>query len=85
MSFIPEQARLRAARVRRLRRVAAADGLRLIKYRDGSRWFNQYGPYALVDVSTDVMVAWGLPDLAAVERELTDRRADASTRPTHER
>jgi len=64
-----------AARLRKLRRVAAADGLHLTKYRTRSPWFNQYGPYALVDVSTNVMVAYGIADLDTVEREVTAWRA----------
>ena len=43
-----------------LRRRAAVRGLRLITYRDNSRWFAQYGPYALADVSTNALIVSGL-------------------------
>ena len=42
-----------------LRRRARAEGLTLIKYRDRSRWYAQYGPYALADES-NCLVAYGL-------------------------
>ena len=76
MGIMTEQERMQAAREARMRRIAAATGLQLIKYRDSSRWFNQYGPYALADRQTNVMVAWGIADLAAVERELSARAVD---------
>jgi hypothetical protein len=72
VQIISEQARQRASRVRRVRRIAARNGLRLVAYRATNRWFNQYGPYALVDVATDGMVAYGMADLTAVERQLVD-------------
>ncbi len=34
---------------RRLRRVAAKNGLTLIKYRQNSRWYWEYGPFAITD------------------------------------
>ena len=43
---------------------------KLIKYRENSRWYHQYGPYALTDPETsNCLVAWGM-DLETVEREL---------------
>lgn len=49
-----------------LRRRAAARGLTLVKYREGSRWWSQYGPYALSDrQASNAIVAAGL-DLADV-------------------
>jgi hypothetical protein len=51
-----------------LRRRARADGLSLIKYRERSRWYGEYGPYALADDS-NCLVAWGMT-LEAVQREL---------------
>jgi hypothetical protein len=42
-----------------LRRRARAEGLTLIKYRERSRWYNQYGPYALAD-EQNYLVAWGM-------------------------
>jgi hypothetical protein len=52
-----------------LRRRARAQDLTLIKYRENSRWYSEYGPYALVDPSSNCLVAFGI-DLDAVEREL---------------
>jgi hypothetical protein len=53
-----------------LRRHARSEGLRLIKYRETSRWYTQYGPYALADQANN-LVAYG-PDLGDVDRELSD-------------
>lgn len=44
-------------------------GLRLVKYKLDSPAYEQYGPYALVDLATKQVVATKL-DAAAVEREL---------------
>ena len=44
-------------------------GLRLVKYKLDSPAYEQYGPYALVDLTTKEIVATKL-DAAAVEREL---------------
>ncbi|KUI16922.1 hypothetical protein AU193_22315 [Mycobacterium sp. GA-1285] len=44
---------------RALRRRAHAQGLKLVKYRQDSRWFGDYGPYALAD-QNGCLVAWGL-------------------------
>ena len=53
-----------------LRSRARAEGLKLIKYRENSRWYHQYGPYALTDPTmSNCLVAWGM-DLETVEREL---------------
>jgi hypothetical protein len=43
-----------------VRRRAARAGLRLWKVREGSRWFHEYGPYALVDPSCAMVVERGL-------------------------
>lgn len=43
-----------------LRRRARAQGLELVKYRPSSRWYAQYGPYALVEQSTNCLEAYGL-------------------------
>jgi len=51
-----------------LRRLARADGLRLIKYRETSRWFSQYGPYALADANRN-LIAYGMA-IDDVRREL---------------
>lgn len=53
-----------------LRRRAAAQGLRLSKFREGSRWHNHYGPYALTELDGGCLVAYGL-DLDAVATELS--------------
>lgn len=44
-------------------------GLRLVKYRQDSAAYRQYGPYALVDQSTNQITALSL-DAEAVERAL---------------
>lgn len=44
-------------------------GLRLVKYKPGSTAYLQYGPYALVDRSTNHLTEVGL-DAEAVERTL---------------
>lgn len=44
-------------------------GLRLVKYKETSTAYTKYGPYALVDQSTNSIAAAHL-DAAAVEREL---------------
>lgn len=51
-----------------LRHHARAEGLRLIRYSERSRWYHQYGPYALAD-ETNCLVAYGM-GAEAVEREL---------------
>jgi hypothetical protein len=51
-----------------LRRRARAEGVTLIKYRENSRWYTQYGPYALAD-QANCLVAYGL-SLDDVNREL---------------
>ena len=53
-----------------MRRRAVKDGLYLTKFRESSRWYNTYGPYALVDPGTNFLVAYGL-DLDEVEEQLT--------------
>jgi len=44
-------------------------GLRLVKYKPESDAYSKYGPYALVDQSTNTLAAAHL-DAAAVEQEL---------------
>jgi hypothetical protein len=44
-------------------------GLRLVKYKQDSPAYRQYGPYALVDKSSNRVAVSGL-DAEAVEREL---------------
>lgn len=44
-------------------------GLRLVKYKQTSAAYQQYGPYALVDQTTNRLAVTGL-DADAVEREL---------------
>jgi hypothetical protein len=56
--------------VTELRRRARAEGLTLIKYRESSRWYHDYGPYALIDAVSNCVVARGM-DREAVARELT--------------
>lgn len=53
-----------------LRRRASTQGLRLIKFRENSRCYAQYGPYTLVDSDTNAVICWGMT-LADVQRELT--------------
>ena len=56
-----------SARVQRLRRKAAKDGLQVIKYRESSRWYWQYGPFGLKDAN-NYLTAWGT-DLEDLEEE----------------
>jgi hypothetical protein len=51
-----------------LRRRACAEGSTRIKYREASRWYPQYGPYALAD-QANCLAAYGL-SLDDIEREL---------------
>ena len=44
-------------------------GLRLVKYKESSPAYSKYGPYALVDQTTNTIAATNL-DAEAVEREL---------------
>lgn len=48
---------------------AYRNGLRLVKYKKDSPAYEQYGPYALVEVATKTIVATNL-DADAVERAL---------------
>ncbi|MFN8073017.1 MAG: hypothetical protein U0R66_14590 [Mycobacterium sp.] len=48
---------------------ASCRGLRLVKYKQDSTAYQQYGPYSLVDRATNRMAFTGL-DAEAVEREL---------------
>lgn len=52
-----------------LRRRAAREGLRLTKFRESSRDYHPYGPYALVDTQTNFLVAYGL-DLSDVQEQI---------------
>lgn len=60
----------------RLRRHAVREGLLLTKIRESSRWYNTYGPYALVDQATNFLVAYGL-DLDEVEEQITAQASPA--------
>ncbi len=44
-------------------------GLRLVKYKQGSPGYERYGPYALVELATQSVIATNL-DADAIEREL---------------
>lgn len=48
---------------------AYREGLRLVKYKQSSPAYQQYGPYALVDQATNRVTVAGL-DAEGVEREL---------------
>lgn len=52
-------------------------GLRLVKYKQSSPAYSKYGPYALVDQSTNTIAATNL-DAEAVERELFAGMAERS-------
>lgn len=52
-------------------------GLRLVKYKQSSPAYSKYGPYALVDQSTNTIAATNL-DAEAVERELFAEMAERS-------
>lgn len=45
---------------RALRKRAARQQLKLVKFRQDSRWFNQYGPFALADSATGYIEVSGL-------------------------
>lgn len=57
------------AREVRVRREGRRQGLVVIKVREGSRWFQEYGPYMLGDIRTRGTVASGL-DLDSLEEHL---------------
>lgn len=48
------------ANTARLRRLAARHGEQLVKLRENSRWYSQYGPFMTVDPSTNAILAAGL-------------------------
>lgn len=52
-----------------LRHRAHRAGLRLITHSPCSRWFAEYGPYALADAATNALIAYGL-DAEGVAAEL---------------
>ena len=54
-----------------LRRRARHQGLTLVKFRETSQWYWQYGPYALTDADNR-LVAWGL-ELAGVADEISEQ------------
>jgi hypothetical protein len=56
------------ARLKRVRRKAAHEGQYIVKMRADSPWFQQYGPFMIVDLRGDVVVASGL-DLDHLEWE----------------
>lgn len=47
-------------RIRRLRRNAERQDLRVVKIDRSSRWYRQYGPIQLVDRETNGVIAHGL-------------------------
>lgn len=59
--------RVRRAQESRVRRALARQGEKLWIPR--GRWADQYGPYAVVEARTNVLIAWGC-DLDELEREL---------------
>jgi hypothetical protein len=64
-----DEERRRRAQESRVRRALARRGERLWKPRSRYQW--EYGPYAVVDVARNEIVAWGC-DLDELERELRD-------------
>ena len=58
------------AQERRIRRLLARENRALVKYREDSRWYLQYGPYAVVDEQTTGLIDWGIHDLETLEAEL---------------
>lgn len=57
------------AQERRIQRLLAKQGETLRKVREDSKWFDQYGPYTIVD-ERNCVVASGITDLDELEREL---------------
>jgi hypothetical protein len=43
-----------------LRRKAARQGYKLIKIRENSRWYNQYGPFMISDATTNCAVVYSM-------------------------
>jgi hypothetical protein len=60
-----------SAREARARRSAIRQGYTVVKYRENSRWYQQYGPYALASASTNTLHSWGL-HLDELEKWLAD-------------
>lgn len=52
---------------KRLRRNLLAEGFRLWKVRRNSSYFLEYGPYAVIDISTDMVLVSGA-ELSDVRR-----------------
>jgi hypothetical protein len=59
----------------RVRRAARRDGQRLVKIRETSADYNQYGPYMLVDANTNSVDVGGLTLDDLDVRPMTDRRS----------
>ena len=57
---------------------ASRRGLRLVKYKWSSSAYEQYGPYALVDRSTNLVTLTGL-DAEGVEKMLFSDDGDSSS------
>ncbi len=57
-------------RLRRLRRAYARQGSLIRKVPERSRWFNQYGPYMVVDARTGAVEAHGC-DLDSLAEQAT--------------
>ena len=60
------QFRTKQNRERRLRRSLVAEGFRLWKVRENSRYYWEYGPYSVLDRSTSMVMVSGV-DLGQVE------------------
>ena len=60
-----------------LRRKARRQGFRLIKVRDSSRFYDQYGPYIVADATTNVAIHH-----AITAEEVNDWLADEKSTPT---
>ncbi len=60
------QFRTKQNRERRLRRSLVAEGFRLWKVRENSRYYWEYGPYSVLDRSTSLVMVSGV-DLGQVE------------------
>lgn len=64
----------RAQRARINRRLEAT-GQTLRKIREDSRWYSQYGPYTVVDIGSNAILASAISDLDALETTLAEHPA----------
>jgi hypothetical protein len=57
-----------ASLLRQVRRAAAEAGERVWKIRESSRWFAEYGPFAIVD-NRNAIIAWSIPSVESLAEQ----------------